>query len=286
MTENVKNNQPKVSVLMPVYKTPEKYLRQNIESILNQTYTNFEFLILDDCPEYPSEKIVTSYNDKRIKYLKNEKNLGISESRNKLVQTAVGEYLAIADHDDISLPERFAKEVAFLDEHPDVGVVGTWYERFPKSKIKKKFVVNSQIVQDLMFNCSILHPSSMIRKSVLTEYNIKYDSKYSPAEDRALWCSLIGKTKFANIPEVLLKYRDHETNASKTQAIKMENASKEINKIMKTEHPELMKTASMEKNISFLGLPIIQKQQYGGTYKIKLLGLFKFKRIDKIQMQD
>ena len=86
---------PKVSVLMPVYKTNEKYLREAIESILNQTYKDFEFLILDDCPNDTRESIVKSYNDERIKYFKNEKNLGISGARNKLIDLSSGEYLAI-----------------------------------------------------------------------------------------------------------------------------------------------------------------------------------------------
>ena len=102
---------PKVSVLMPVYKTDENYLREAIESILSQTFEDFEFLILDDCPEDDREEIIKSYKDKRIKYSKNETNLGITRSRNKLIDMAKGEYLAVFDHDDISLPERFQKQV-------------------------------------------------------------------------------------------------------------------------------------------------------------------------------
>ena len=102
----------KVSVLMPVYKTPEKYLRAAIESILQQTFTDFEFLILDDYPLDNRQKIVASYADKRIKYFENSQNMGISASRNKLIDMAKGEYLAVFDHDDISLPQRLEKEVA------------------------------------------------------------------------------------------------------------------------------------------------------------------------------
>ena len=116
---------PKVSVLMPVYKTKEEYLRAAIESILTQTFTDFEFLILDDCPEDDRGAVVRSYKDKRIKYFKNNKNLGISASRNKLINMAKGEYLAVFDHDDISLPERLTREAAYLDEHPETGVVAS-----------------------------------------------------------------------------------------------------------------------------------------------------------------
>ncbi|MBQ7633246.1 MAG: glycosyltransferase [Alphaproteobacteria bacterium] len=207
--DSEKIGKPKVSVLMPVYNTPENYLKEAIESILNQTYTDFEFLILDDCPEQSVENIVKSYKDKRIIYAKNLHNMGISATRNKLLSMSRGEYIAVMDHDDIALPERFAKEVAFLDSHPEIGVVGTWYERFPRTKIKKRYIINSQIERDLMYNCSILHPSAMIRKSVLTVNNIHYESEFSPAEDYRLWTRLIGKTKFANIPEVLQKYREY-----------------------------------------------------------------------------
>ena len=88
---------------MPVYKTQEEHLRAAIESILNQSFTDFEFLILDDCPTDTRETIVKSYNDPRIKYLINETNLGISKARNKLIDLAQGEYLAVFDHDDLSL---------------------------------------------------------------------------------------------------------------------------------------------------------------------------------------
>lgn len=105
---------PKVSALMSSYKTPEAYLRAAIERILVRTFKNFEFLILDDCQTDDREQIVKSYADKRIKYAKNPQNMGISASRNKLIDLSRGEYLAIFDHDDISLPTRLEKEVAYL----------------------------------------------------------------------------------------------------------------------------------------------------------------------------
>ncbi len=107
-------NNPKVSVLTPIYNTDPEYLRERIESILNQTFSDFEFLILNDSPDNNEiEKIVLecAKKDKRIKYSKNDYNMGITPSRNKLLEMANGEYLAIFDHDDISLPKRLEKEV-------------------------------------------------------------------------------------------------------------------------------------------------------------------------------
>ena len=129
-------NFPKISVLMPVYNTDNTILKQTIESILNQTFADFEFLIVNDCSTNENvEKIVLEYQqkDNRIKYFMNEKNLGISGTRNKLIDLSQGEYLAVMDHDDISLPNRFEKQVEFLDKHLDVGVVASWYEEFPRS---------------------------------------------------------------------------------------------------------------------------------------------------------
>ena len=114
----------KISVLMPVYNTPENYLREAVESILAQTCADFEFLILNDASTDDNvEKVINSYDDKRIRYWQNDRNLGISLSRNKLIGLSRGEYLAVFDHDDVSLPERLEKQAAFLDAHPEVGVV-------------------------------------------------------------------------------------------------------------------------------------------------------------------
>lgn len=122
---------PCVSVLTPIYNSNPSHLKECIESILNQTFSDFEFIILNDSPENNElDKIVESYKDKRIKYFKNDKNLGISRSRNKLIDLAQGEYIAIFDHDDISLPTRLEKQVRFLDENLDVGLVGSWLEKF------------------------------------------------------------------------------------------------------------------------------------------------------------
>lgn len=135
----------KVSVLMPIYNTKEEYLRTAIESILNQTYKDYEFLIYDDASNIDLQSIVMSYNDERIIYKKFEKNQGISKIRNELVKDSRGEYLAIMDHDDISLPERFEKQVKLLDNNPNIGVVGCWHGFVGNNKIFKRPVSNKEI---------------------------------------------------------------------------------------------------------------------------------------------
>lgn len=212
---------PKVSVLVPIYRTKEEFLREAIESILKQTFADFELLLLDDCPEDSREAIVRSYDDKRIVYAKNERNLGITPSRNKLIELAKGEYLAVFDHDDVSLPTRLEKEVAYLDAHPEVGVVSSWVGTVGGGRDLKNPEDDAEIRITLMWDCPVTHPASMIRKSVLLDNNIRYEEYFSPAEDYGLWCRLLPVTKFHNIPEVLFNYRDHEGNTSKTQADRM-----------------------------------------------------------------
>lgn len=234
----------KISVLMPVYNTPENYLREAVESILAQTCADFEFLILNDASTDDNvEKVINSYDDKRIRYWQNDRNLGISLSRNKLIGLSRGEYLAVFDHDDVSLPERLEKQAAFLDAHPEVGVVGCWYRILGTENKVSRFPAEDAEIKEIMVNsCCICHPASMIRRSVLVEHNIGYESDYTPAEDYALWCRLLSKTRFANLPEVLFAYRNHEGNTSHLQR-KMRDASIRIQNFVRRDNPELWAAA-------------------------------------------
>ncbi len=280
---------PKVSVLMPVYKTNPEYLRAAINSILEQTFKDYEFLIVDDCSEDDNLKhLLAEYakTDARIKYYVNKQNLGISQTRNHLLSLAKGQYIAVMDHDDVSLPERLAKEVKFLDDNPEVGVVGCWYEKFPKYKLKKRYIVDCQIKKSLMSVCAVLHPSAMIRKSVLDTNNIRYEEKFSPAEDYALWVRLINKTKFANLPEVLFKYRDYDSNTSKRQADKMKQAQQKIYDVLKTDYPEYWQAAHSEQTIGFCKIPLLSKSICGCKSEYKLFNLFKIKNNEPVDAHD
>jgi len=117
-------NAPAVSVVMPVYNG-EKYLRESIDSILNQTYTDYEFIIVNDGSNDKTEEIILSYNDNRIRYIKNEKNLQIVKSLNRGIELAKGRYIARMDADDISLPRRFEKQITFMENNLEIGVCGT-----------------------------------------------------------------------------------------------------------------------------------------------------------------
>ena len=205
----------KLSIVIPVYNT-EKYLDDCLKSILNQTYTDFEFIILNDSPENTElEKLILSYKDKRIRYVKNDKNIGISRSRNKLIELARGKYIAIFDHDDISHKTRLEKQVKFLDENPYVGVVGAWAHWFgAQDFIRKNPEYDTDIKIRLTDVCAIMHTTAIIRKSVLIENDVRYEEQYTPAEDYRLWGQLMQYTDFHNIQEVLVEYRCDKNNAS------------------------------------------------------------------------
>ncbi|MDR0555721.1 MAG: glycosyltransferase [Holosporaceae bacterium] len=234
---------PKISVLMPTYNTQESHLREAIESVLSQTYTDFEFIILDDhSQDVDIEKIVRSYSDERIIFAKNDTNLGISKSRNKLIEMSRGEYLAVMDHDDVSVPNRFMKQKDFLEHHPNVGVVGGLADIVGTGKLWMSFPKNN-IEQGLLIECCICHPSAMIRKSVLTDGGVWYDCKYTPSEDYALWCNLIGKTKFHNIQEVMLHYRVHRDNVTHRQLNRMKDVMLIIQNETRQKFPVLWELA-------------------------------------------
>ena len=229
---------PRVSVLMPVYNTKEEYLREAIESILNQTYTDFEFIILNDSPENSDlDGVINSYKDNRIKYYKNEKNLGISKSRNKLLDLANGEYIAVFDHDDISLPERLEKEVEYLDSNKQIGAVSCNFEWMSSHKKTDYPTDNISIKFELMNGDVFLHTGMMIRKSVLNDNNIRYEEEYTPAEDYMLCMRLIKHTMLHNLKDVLVRYRDSEDNTTNRTIYKMLDRDMMIKNIAFKEYP-------------------------------------------------
>ena len=230
---------PKVSVLTPLYNTNPEFLKEMIESILNQTFKDFEFLLLNDSPENKElKKIVESYNDRRIIYLENEKNLGISKSRNKLLELAKGEYIAIFDHDDISLPERLEKQADFLDKNPGTGIVGTNFIKYSSKRVHRNPEKNTDIKRNLVTRgCIVAHSTVMIRKSVMIEHNVRWREEYSPCEDYMLFSELIDKTMFCNIQQPLIIYRDHKDNTSHRYSEIMLDKSELIKNILHKNYP-------------------------------------------------
>jgi len=199
-----------VSVIMPVYNG-EAFLAESVQSILDQTFTDLELLIIDDGSLDSSVNIVQSYDDTRIRLIQNKKNMGLEYSLNLGLKEARGKYLARMDADDISLPERLEKQVSFMDANPDVSVCGTWAETFGVvNQIWKYPLTHEEITCWLLFGSVLVHPSVIIRKGAVTEAADIYDEGFSKAEDYYLWVKLSRKVRFANIGEVLIRYRVQE----------------------------------------------------------------------------
>ena len=259
-----------------------------IESILNQTFDDFEFLILNDSPENKKiENIVLKYakQDLRIKYIKNKHNMGITRSRNKLLKLSKGKYLAIFDHDDISIPTRLEKEVDYLDNNPDVGVVSGWLEFFgERTQIHKTPENDTDIKIWLTEDCYIAHTAAMIRKSVLVNNNIEYEEYYSPAEDYRLWARLMDVTYFHNLQEVLVKYRWYKNNTTNKQLKKMLSAHDAIQLSICDKHPFVRNICKTPKyrgntiNIRLFNLFSILKIKNDRIYLFEFIPLFKIKR--------
>ena len=218
---------PEISVLLAVYNTEEKYLRECVESILNQTFGNFELIILNDGSVNNVEEVIKSYSDVRIRYYKNSECEGITKTRNKLLNLARGKYIAIHDHDDISLPERFEKEYNFLESHPEISIVSGWIEVFSQHSGHKKNKVwktkTSPKYFDFLKRCELIHPACMWRTADFQKFGLIYEDGYLGAQDYAMFAKAIRYLKFANLQEVLLKYRRHCANVSRnTAAMKQE----------------------------------------------------------------
>lgn len=211
-----KHVSPKVSVMMPVYNAA-LYLREAIDSILSQTFTDFEFLIINDGSTDASGEIINGYADSRILYIENKENLGLVETLNRGIALARGEYIARMDADDISLPERFARQVAFMDAHREVGACGTAFQFFGDSDhIAIHPEDYTHCFTLLSLNSSLGHPTSMIRKAILNRHAIRYEPEFAYAADYAFWIRISQVSCISSLTETLLLYRWHTTNMSKT----------------------------------------------------------------------
>lgn len=208
-------NNPLVSIVMPVYNG-EKFLKEAITSILNQTYSNFEFIIINDGSIDNSEEIILSFTDSRIVYVKNPENYKLIKTLNIGFSMAKGKYIARMDADDVSHPERLHKQVQFLDVNEYYGLIGTGVNLL-NGEIKTQMLYHTDhesLKFALAFYCPFIHPSVMIRKSVLEGMDVVFDNQYLHAEDYELWTRLVFKTKMANISEYLFDYRIHEAQIS------------------------------------------------------------------------
>lgn len=214
---------PKVSIITTVYNC-EKYISKSIESILNQTYENFEFIILNDGSNDGTGDIISKYSseDSRIKLISSESNIGRVSSLNKSIETSKGKYIALQDADDISKPDRIEKQLNFLEDNPEYVLVGSDVSVIDKSgkTISRPVrpVHNNELQFSLLFRCTFANPSIMFRKRILSENGIDYEKEYEHAEDYRIISKISKHGKIHNLNEVLINYRKHPRNNSLVNA--------------------------------------------------------------------
>ncbi len=257
----------KVTVLMSVYNG-EKYLREAVDSILNQTFKDFEFIIINDGSTDKTLKILNSYNDPRMKIINNKKNIGLTRSLNKGLSIAKGEYIARQDSDDISMPERLEKQVDFLERNKTVGLIGTYsYIINGKGRIlyKSKSSRSEDISKNLIRGNVFAHGSVMFRKFLLEKVGA-YREEFKTSQDYDLWLRLIEITKAFRISEFLYKWRLLPDSISATKRIQQEKYASLA-----------LDLAKERKNH---GKDTLQKAREAGE-EIDLNLLFKEKRIAK-----
>ncbi|WP_202927908.1 glycosyltransferase family 2 protein [Cyclobacterium roseum] len=208
---------PILSVIMPVYNG-EKYLQEAINSVLSQSFTDFELIAIDDGSSDGSKKILNSQSDPRIQVLSNGTNKGISFTRNKGLQMANGEFLAWMDCDDLIAPDRFEKQLAFFNTHPQVGICGTWLTRFGKKKsdVSKSPTDHEVIKAMLLFKPAIWNATAMYRLNWIREAKLAFDPRLAVAEDFDFYWEACRKFPVANLPESLYYYRDSDSSIMKS----------------------------------------------------------------------
>lgn len=218
MTEQAERGCPRVTVFIPVYNA-EAYVGQAIRSVLEQTFTDFELLVIDDCSTDNTLRVCRGFlDDGRLRVETMPANSGRPTVRNEGLRRARGEYIALLDGDDACMPERLARQVAYLDAHPDIDVLGT---RWRGMNAQGEWITANRNVWPmsadtvtcfLLFRGIIHNPTVMARRAALV--NHAYDPAFDVAEDYDLWARMIGDHRFALLPDRLTAYRLHPTQAS------------------------------------------------------------------------
>jgi glycosyltransferase involved in cell wall biosynthesis len=227
---------PTVTVIMPIYNAAA-HVREATESILSQTFADFELLAVDDGSSDDSASLLRGYGDPRLRVERNERNLGLVATLNRAVGRAKGRYIARMDADDVSLPTRLAEQVAYLESHPDVSGVSAAYEfideegrRLPVDYGLLRPVGPALLRWSLHFGTFFCHPASMLRREVF-ENTGGYDPDFAHAEDYELWLRATTRFRLDNLPRVLLRYRVHGENVSGThRADQLRNAHRALSR--------------------------------------------------------
>jgi glycosyltransferase involved in cell wall biosynthesis len=217
---------PVVSIVMPVYNA-EPYLKRAVESILDQTFADFEFIIINDSSTDASWAILDSYGDSRILLLDNQKNRGLTYSLNQGLAAAKGEYVARIDADDIAMPRRLEKQVSFLRAHPEIGILGCSCDNIDSEgrRIGSSTMPETDLAVrwvSLLGN-PFIHSAVMIRRSILVSNGLKYDETFETTQDYDLWTRMLQRTRGANLREPLVQYRLCDNVTRKQRKSQLQN---------------------------------------------------------------
>jgi len=205
-------DKPLISVCIPVYNR-EKFVRGAILSVLNQTYKNFEIIVIDDGSTDSSFKIIQKFQDPRISIFENGENKGIVYSRNRCLKESSGEFIAMLDSDDTWMPDKLEKQIRFLKSNPDYGICGTWAKRrMPNGNISIWAMPKSdeELRARMLWRCPVIQSSMVIRAIILKKYGILYDPDFENCEDYELIRRLLKHTKIHCLDECLVTYNVHE----------------------------------------------------------------------------
>lgn len=198
----------------------EQYLHEAVASILGQTFTNFEFVIVDDGSGPVAKEVLSSYDDRRIRLVTNPVNLGLTRSLNIGLAACQGEYVARMDADDVSHPERLEKQVAFLDEHRDVAVLGTQVHFIGENGTRIRSSASRKGTSPLttrwqsLFDSPVVHSSVMFRRDVIVDECGGYDERFVTSQDFLLWSCVMGRHQISNLGEELVDFRCHAESVS------------------------------------------------------------------------
>jgi glycosyltransferase involved in cell wall biosynthesis len=241
---------PKISVIMPVYNGAD-FVRTAINSILKQSWEDFELILINDGSTDESLKIIESYSDARIRVINNQNNIGLSAARNIGLEAALGKYIAWLDCDDVSKPTRLEKQYQLLESDQTIGLCGTWVETLGNNKKQEwKYPTNPEFLRcRMIFDDPVATSSVMLRRSVIEHDCMRFDLDCPPAEDYDLWERISCRSRIANIPEFLTQYRIH---GNQTSVMRAEQQKIAVWKIQSRLIAQLGLTASNEEKLIHL----------------------------------
>ena len=208
---------PLISVVLPTYNTAVDFLKEAIESILTQTFRDFELIIIDDGSTNEVPAYLDSLADSRIRLIRNSRNIGITKSLNRGFRASRGKYIARMDGDDISFPDRLEKQFSFMEQHPEVVVCGSKVT-FDRNKSlpdwKKATDMESYRIRMLFRNPGPAHPTAFFRRGTLIKHHIEYDERLKYGQDYGMWETLSRIGQICTLPDRLLYFRRHENSIS------------------------------------------------------------------------